>query len=137
MKAYYRKIVWPLIAAMLAVSLTACSSSKENGGTASSAAPSSSESASTQPSPAEETADPMGRFDPPIEVTAVRSVATTMKFENGDTIDNNAWTKLYEKELGIKLKYLWAVDPSQYEQKLNVMMTTGSCRTSCRFPAPR
>ncbi len=125
MKAYNRKIVVTLIAAMLTMSLAACSSSKENGGAASSAAPSASESASVEPSPAEEAADPMGRFDPPIEVTAVRSVATTMKFENGDTIDNNAWTKLYEKELGIKLKYLWAVDPSQYEQKLNVMMTTG------------
>jgi len=125
MKAYNRLIVVTLIAAMLTMSLAACSSSKENGGAASSVAPSASESASVEPSPAEEAADPMGRFDPPIEVTAVRSFATTMKFENGDTIDNNAWTKLYEKELGIKLKYLWAVDPSQYEQKLNVMMTTG------------
>ena len=133
MKAYNRKIVVTLIAAMLTMSLAACSSSKENGGAASSAAPSASESASVEPSPPEEAADPMGRFDPPIEVTAVRSVATTMKFENGDTIDNNAWTKLYEKELGIKLKYLWAVDPSQYEQKLNVMMTTGKIgRASCR-----
>ncbi len=68
---------------------------------------------------------PLDPYDPPIEVTAVRSVSASLKFENGDTIQNNAWTKLYENELGIKLKYLWVVDNSQYEQKLNVMMTSG------------
>ncbi|WP_128658160.1 extracellular solute-binding protein [Paenibacillus sp. 598K] len=66
-----------------------------------------------------------GKYDPPIEVTAVRSVAASLKFENGDTISDNAWTRLYEDELGIKLKYLWVSDNTQYEQKLNVMMASG------------
>jgi len=126
MKASYRKLSLLTIAAFTAA-LTACNS---NGGGGAASSPSASQSAPvsaapSQPSQPEASADPMGKYDPPIEVTAVRSVATTMKFENGDTIGENAWTKLYEKELGIKLKYSWAVDPSQYEQKLNVMMTTG------------
>jgi len=125
MKAHYRKLSWTLVAAMLAASLAGCSSSGTKGDSGSSSAPSASGKASAETSQPEAAADPMGKYDPPIEVTAVRSIATTMKYENGDTIENNGWTKLYEKELGIKLKYLWAVDPSQYEQKLNVMMTTG------------
>jgi len=72
-----------------------------------------------------ENTDPLGKYDPPIEVTAVRSVASTLKFENGETIENNAWTQHYEHDLGIKLKYSWVVDNSQYEQKLNLMMASG------------
>ncbi|GGD51640.1 extracellular solute-binding protein [Paenibacillus nasutitermitis] len=79
--------------------------------------------------------DPLGAYDPPVEITAVRSMASTMKFENGDSIGSNGWTKLYEKELGIKLKYLWVTDNSQYEQKLNVMMASGQLPDILSVPA--
>lgn len=69
--------------------------------------------------------DPFGKIDPPIEVTAIRTVNSNLKFENGETIENNAWTKLYENEFGIKIKYLWVSDPSQYEQKFNIAMASG------------
>lgn len=117
-----RLILMLLIALLLTATACGDNASKE------SASPSqigeSSQATSTPPAESA-AADPLGKYDPPIEFTAVRSVTSTMKYENGDTIENNAWTKLYEKELGIKLKYLWTVDQSQYEQKLNVMMTTG------------
>ncbi|WP_217594160.1 extracellular solute-binding protein [Cohnella sp. GbtcB17] len=110
--------------AILLFALAACGND-DNSGAATPAATTLSATGSEAPASSEAAADPMGKYDPPIEVTAVRSVLSTFKFENGDTIENNGWTKLYEKELGIKLKYLWAVDASQYDQKLNVMMTTG------------
>ncbi|BBH18855.1 lipoprotein LipO [Paenibacillus baekrokdamisoli] len=69
--------------------------------------------------------DPMGKIDPEIEVTAIRTLEPTTKFENGETIENNAWTKLYENEFGIKLKYLWVSDPTQFEQKFNIAMASG------------
>ncbi|MBP1994119.1 extracellular solute-binding protein [Paenibacillus eucommiae] len=68
--------------------------------------------------------DPLGKIDPPIEVTAIRAVNSNLKFENGETIEDNAWTKLYENEFGIKIKYLWIADPSQYEQKFNIAMAS-------------
>ncbi|OUS75829.1 hypothetical protein B1748_15485 [Paenibacillus sp. MY03] len=68
--------------------------------------------------------EPLGKIDPPIEVTAIRTVNSNLKFENGETIENNAWTKLYEDEFGIKIKYLWVSDPSQYDQKFNIAMAS-------------
>lgn len=62
------------------------------------------------------------RYDPPIEVTAVRP-QNQWQFEDGDTIDNNGWTELYEQELGIKLRYLWFSD--QYAQRMNIAMMSG------------
>jgi len=67
--------------------------------------------------------DPLGKYDPPIEVTAIRPADATMKFENGETIEKNGWTHLYENELGIKLRYLWISD--QFEQRMNVTMASG------------
>lgn len=65
---------------------------------------------------------PLGKMNPPIEVTAVRQ-ANPWKFEDGETIEKNGWTEIYEQELGIKLKYLWISD--QYAQKMNVTMVSG------------
>lgn len=46
-----------------------------------------------------------------------------------ETIDNNRWTKLYEDQLGIKIKYKWVVKGSptsdQYLQKINVTLASG------------
>ncbi|WP_162341514.1 extracellular solute-binding protein [Paenibacillus paridis] len=82
----------------------------------------------TETSSPEETAvsyDPLGKIDPPIEVTAVRMLDSTTKFAEGDSIDKNAWNQLYFDEFGIKLKYLWVADPTQYNQKFNVTMASG------------
>jgi len=67
--------------------------------------------------------NPLGKYDPPIEVTAVRASDPAWKFENGETIEKNGWNQLYEQELGIKLKYQWVSD--QFDQKMNVTMASG------------
>lgn len=69
--------------------------------------------------------DPMGKIDPPVEITAIRPLDSTTKFAEGESIENNAWNRLYEQEFGIKLKYLWVADTSQYDQKFNVAMVSG------------
>lgn len=58
------------------------------------------------------------------EVTAVRPIPDDLKFPEGDTLDNNIWTRLYESELGIKLKYNWMTPVAQYEQKLNISIAS-------------
>ncbi|MBP1988764.1 extracellular solute-binding protein [Paenibacillus eucommiae] len=65
------------------------------------------------------------KYDPPITLTTVRVKAPTIKYTNGDTVDNNPWTRAYEKEFGIKIKAVWEVDPTQLEQKMNLTIASG------------
>lgn len=60
---------------------------------------------------------PLGKYEPAIEVTTVRSLPPSIKFEKGDSIDNNIWYRSYEEELGIKLINKWSVPQTQWQQK--------------------
>ncbi len=67
-----------------------------------------------------------GKYDPAIEVTTVRVINdSAYKFAEGESIDNNVWTRGYEEALGIKVKNEWVVDQSQAIQKLNVTISSG------------
>jgi putative aldouronate transport system substrate-binding protein len=78
-----------------------------------------------------EVIDPMGKYDPPIEVTFVRSTDDTLENNvfsklEGETMDDNRWTRLIEERLGIKVKYLWvAKGGDQYNQKFNIALSSG------------
>ncbi|SFD77354.1 putative aldouronate transport system substrate-binding protein [Paenibacillus catalpae] len=115
-------------AILLAVT-TACGNNNNgnNGNNAESSSTPATETASA--SPAESAApsiDPNAKYDPPIEVTSVRYTDPTYKFKDGDTIENNVWTRAYEEELGIKIKYNWIVNGDQYGQKMNLTITSDS-----------
>jgi len=72
----------------------------------------------------EETFDQMAKYEPVVELTTVRSNNGMEKFLPGESIDNNAYYKLYEEELGIKVKNNWVVDGSQYELKANITIAS-------------
>lgn len=72
-----------------------------------------------------EAADPFGKYEQPVEVTTVRAVDATFKFAEGESLDKNIWTPIFENELGIKVKNLWVVDRSQYRAKLNIAIASG------------
>ncbi|HHW47649.1 MAG TPA: hypothetical protein GXX14_03410 [Clostridiaceae bacterium] len=57
----------------------------------------------------EEVYDPFGKIEPTIEITGVRDAhpEQVLKYPEGDSLHDNIWTRYYENELGIKLKYLW------------------------------
>lgn len=63
-----------------------------------------------------------GKYDPPIEMTAVRGIPAGSQEAN---FSDNLWIREYEEKLGIKLKYEWMVIGDQYEQKVNLMLATG------------
>jgi len=71
------------------------------------------------------TANPLGKYEPAIEVTTVRWLPPSIKFEKGDSIDNNIWYRSYEEELGIKLINKWSVPQTQWQQKMNVTIASG------------
>jgi len=114
---------------MLFVSACSGTENKEtNGGQAS--APSSSASGATEP--IENSAAPNGplsKYDPPIEITTVRIVNDTYKYDEGESIDNNVWTRSIKDKLGIAVKNNWVVSGDapggQGEQKMNVSIASG------------
>lgn len=67
---------------------------------------------------------PWGKYESPVQITVVQGTTTNTKFENGDTIDNNIWTREAEKVFNIKLSQLWTADNSQYINKLNMSIAS-------------
>ncbi|BBI36542.1 extracellular solute-binding protein [Cohnella abietis] len=119
MKKGKRRLIGFTLAAILLV-LTACNN---NGGKETQPSATSSETASQTGESKKPAQD--GKYDPPITLTTVRTVESTVKFADGDSMENNVWTRAYEEEYGIKVKTLWAVDVSQWEQKLNLTIASG------------
>ena len=106
---------------------TACSDKKNDSNVAKpseSASASGAEASSTPGASAEPQIDPLGKYDPPIEVTAVRDLPASIAFREGESIDNNVWSREYEERLGIKIKYLWTSN-SDYPQRINVAIASG------------
>lgn len=110
------------IAAVLA--LGACSNSG-NSGTNNSGNSTPTASPTGSPAAPAAPADPLGKYDPPIEVSTVRFVNQTFKYDEGKSIDNNIWTDIFKDQYGINVKNMWVVDESQYRQKLNISIASG------------
>ncbi|MUT68250.1 extracellular solute-binding protein [Paenibacillus sp. NEAU-GSW1] len=77
---------------------------------------------------------PLTKYDPPIEVSFVRDLNDVVENNvlsvlQGETIEDNRWSRLYEEQLGIKIKYDWIVKGAstsdQYLQKINVTLASG------------
>ncbi len=68
--------------------------------------------------------EPMAKYDEVIEVTSVKIIPDGLQFADGEDFENNIWTRGYEQELGIKVKYLWTVPAAQGEQKMNVAIAS-------------
>ncbi|MFD2329946.1 extracellular solute-binding protein [Cohnella sp. GCM10020058] len=67
----------------------------------------------------------MAKYDPGIEVSMVRAQDSSTKFKDGESFENNIWSKTYLDTLGIKINYKWIVPEEQYEQKLNLSIASG------------
>ncbi len=70
-------------------------------------------------------ADPFGKYETPIEITTVKNLGSgALEFPQGDSIENNVWTRKYEEDLGIKMRFLWTTNEQQYTQKVNIAITS-------------
>jgi putative aldouronate transport system substrate-binding protein len=79
-------------------------------------------------------AEQLGKYDPPIEVTTARNLSDVVENNvlgvlDGETFDDNRWTRVYEEQLGIKIRNEWVVkgnpESDQYVQKMNVTLASG------------
>ncbi|WP_040950711.1 extracellular solute-binding protein [Gorillibacterium massiliense] len=102
--------------------LSACGSSDKKDESKGTTAPSNQPAATAT---AEPKLDITAKYETPIDVTAWRYTEASYKYENGDTIDSNIYTKAYLNDLGINLKYKWTVPIEQFEQKMNVSIASG------------
>lgn len=64
-------------------------------------------------------------FDPPIALTTVMSTQPAVVFPAGDSQDDNAWTRAYERKYGIQVTTEWAVDATQFDERVNLMIASG------------
>jgi putative aldouronate transport system substrate-binding protein len=124
MKSFrFTQLLSILIVILLALSVAGCKQNQPVGSSKSETTQSQTTKATT--SKAEEKIDPLGKYDPIVEVTASRMVPEGFKFVDGETLDNNKWVKaLYEDTLGVKVKYLWTAPQAQFEQKMAVSIAS-------------
>ncbi len=123
-------IIMVAVIMLLTTVLAACGSNnkEQNGSSASPSKAAESSVPASEPAsePPSEAIDPLGKFDPPIEVTVIRPYDDNTKYAPGDTAENNEWTRAYEEKLGIKVKFAWTLQGGgeQYTQKLNVSIAS-------------
>ncbi|MCR8655908.1 extracellular solute-binding protein [Paenibacillus endoradicis] len=79
--------------------------------------------------------EPLGKYDPPIALSFVRDLNDVVENNvlsvlDGETIEDNRWSRIYEEELGIKITYDWIVKGAstsdQYVQKINMTLASGA-----------
>jgi putative aldouronate transport system substrate-binding protein len=68
-------------------------------------------------------------YDPPVEVSFARETSSglwdLLKQFPGETLEDNRWTRLYEKDLGIRIKNEWTAEGELYRQKLGFSVASG------------
>lgn len=81
--------------------------------------------------------DPLGKYDPPITVSWVISTSAVQQFKNGDTYENNVWSRKIESDLGIKLSVLWSADgqTDAFRNKLVASVASGDLPDVFTFQA--
>ena len=121
-----KKRIALLLCVLVAMSLTACTTPVPTTAPTTQAATDGASTAAPEQTPAPDSLA-FEKFDPPITVTSVRTIPNpaTVNYLNGDSAESNEWTRLYKDRLGIDLKYNWMVDASQWEQKLNLAISSG------------
>lgn len=118
-----KKVCSMLLTAAMIVSLAACGtagSSETGTGSSDTGTADGQGSVAETNAASEETADPFGKYEEPITLTAVRYLQDGIEFLDGESLENNVWSREYEETLGIILEYEWTTAQSEYAQKLNV-----------------
>lgn len=74
----------------------------------------------------DENTDPLGKYEEPIEITAVigHNAPEDPSTPPGTTPENHTWVKLCEDVLNIKLKFKWTVPLDQYDQKFMLAVSS-------------
>ncbi|RED55880.1 extracellular solute-binding protein [Cohnella phaseoli] len=111
MKRMGRIVLLSLLAATMAFA-AACSKGNE------------SNEGSQKPSAGSASSTASGEAEGPIELTMARENEADIKFLAGETMDQNSVTEALERDTGIKIKNMWVAETAQYEQKVQMSISS-------------
>lgn len=69
-------------------------------------------------------ADPFGRYDELVEISSVKNLGAGIEFPEGDSLEDNVWTRYLEETLNIRVNWEWSTNTEQYAQKVNIAITS-------------
>lgn len=64
------------------------------------------------------------KYEPGITLTAARKSRSVIKFIDGESYEDNAFSQFLEQHTGISIKYDWIVEESQYQNKINLSIAS-------------
>jgi len=120
-----KKVFALLMSLMMVVSLFACAETGDSSTDASSIVADSGTPSAENTGTGDK--DPYGKYDPPIELTWAISTSAVQQFKDGDTYEDNIWTRKYLDDLGIQVKVGFTADGSTdaYRNQLNLSLAAG------------
>lgn len=69
--------------------------------------------------------DPLAAYPETVVITSSKDLGSgAMEFPEGDSLEENVWTRLYKEVLNIDVDYVWSTNEQQYAQKVNVAITS-------------
>ncbi|HHV09500.1 MAG TPA: extracellular solute-binding protein [Clostridiales bacterium] len=69
---------------------------------------------------------PFGKYAEPVTISVVKNLGqSSMEFPEGDSLEDNVWTRYYEDQFNIRFDWKWSTTLEQYDQKVNIAITSG------------
>lgn len=68
--------------------------------------------------------DPLGKYDETIHMSFFAQKDDSVKFNEGESWEDNLWTRHYLDKLNIQVEDKWIVDSSQYDQQVAMSITS-------------
>lgn len=126
MQVVKKGLVYFLVGVLIVLSLGACGNSgseQENGTSTGESTVSTAKSDLPEKTP--ESIDPYGKYDQTITINISRSVDPTEKLPEGDTPEDNQYTRYVKDVLNIETKTVWtAAQGKDYDQKVNLSIAS-------------
>lgn len=127
-----KRVTAAVLSAMMLMSVSACGGSGDDTASTSGSSGSTGGYQSDYDGPmsleevASPTKDPLEKYDPEITVTTVHTGNDGgFWFPEGDSIEDNIYTRRYKEQLGINYEFLWTCPGSQASEKMNTMFVSG------------
>ena len=93
-------------------------------------------SGTESPLPGASAPGPFGKFDPPITISWAVSSKAVHQFKDGDTYEDNIWSRMFLDRLGIQLDVSFIADGSSgaFDNKMNMQLAAGDLPDIIRGP---
>lgn len=116
-----KKIVVILLSVILILSIifSGCTGSDTNAETGTETKK---ESATSQTEPVD--TDPFGKYDPVKKVTLGRQGGAVSTLPEGDSMEENVWTRSLKEDMGIEIVYDWIANGDAYDTKVNLCIAS-------------